>query len=70
MQMQKYEIISNRERINLIVAVLNSLIVKYGIWRLTCLFGQRDVDGVGGARAGGAEESVEVKWDCVSVGLR
>lgn len=70
MQMQKYEIISNRERINLIVIVLNSLIVRYGIWRLTCLFGQRDVDGVGGAGAGGAEEGVEVESECASVGVR
>lgn len=65
MQMQKYEIISNRERINLIVSVLNSLIARYGIWRLTCLFGQRDVDGVGGAAAGRTKEGVEVKWECV-----
>lgn len=54
MQMQKYKNIFNRERINLIVAVLNSLIARYGIGQLTCLFGQRDVDGVGGAAAGGA----------------
>lgn len=65
MQMQKYEIISNWERINLIVSVLNSLIVRYGIWRLTCLLGQRDVNGVGSAAAGGAEEGVEV--DCTIV---
>jgi hypothetical protein len=26
---------------------------------------QREVDGVGGAAASGAEEGVEVKWECV-----
>lgn len=35
------------------------------LWRLTYLFGQRDVDGVGGAAAGGTKEGVEVKWECV-----
>lgn len=31
---------------------------------------QGEVDGVGGAAAGGTEEGVEVEWECVSVGVR
>ena len=40
------------------------------LWRLTYLFGQGEVDGVGGVGAGGAEEGVEVERECVSVGVR
>jgi len=31
---------------------------------------QGEMDGVGGAGAGGAEEGIEVKWECVSAGMR
>jgi hypothetical protein len=31
---------------------------------------QGEVDGVGGAATGGAEEGVEVEWECVNVGMR
>ena len=31
---------------------------------------QGEMDGVGGAAAGRTKECVEVKWECVSVGVR
>ena len=34
------------------------------------LVGQREMDGVRCAAAGGAEEGVEVEWECVRVGMR
>lgn len=54
---------------------INRFLSKKCVLSVICTRGkhsdrQGEVDGVGCAAAGGTKEGVEVKWECVSVGVR